>query len=276
MRSLLPPITLLPCFLLLPFPVLAAITAQSTPVLSSRQQTRNSVARWQGDWLRIDRAPTRGIPLNLWATFYYVHQTRSIPYGLPLLDPAGNHLGPNLSRWDWCHAALQGTVIVHEGHGQSTTYNFAGRSPTPQVDCSPFFSSLSWEAIAKVNRVRFQVATAPYGYGTAGFKLVPYRTVAVDRTQIPLGSVLYIPQARGRTVTMPSGQWAIHDGYFFAADVGSAIHGNHIDVFIGTAERNPFPFITSRPSGTFQAFFIQDADIAQALQALHQRLTEQK
>ncbi|WP_421655194.1 3D domain-containing protein [Leptothermofonsia sp. ETS-13] len=271
MQSPLSPITLLPCFLLLPSPTLAAVISQSSPEPFPKHQVKSSVARWQGDWLRIDRVPARGIPLTLWATFYYVHQAQSIPYGLPLLDPTGNPLGPSLSRWDWCHAALQGTVLIHEGRGRSTTYNFAGRSPTPQVDCSPFFSSLSWEAIAKVNRVRFQVATAPYGYGTAGFNLVPYRTVAVDRTQIPLGSVLYIPQARGTTVTLPSGQRAIHDGYFFAADTGSAIHGNHIDVFIGTAERNPFSFITSRSNGIFQAFFIQDTDIAQALQAMHQR-----
>ncbi|QZZ22247.1 hypothetical protein J5X98_07620 [Leptothermofonsia sichuanensis E412] len=225
--------------------------------------------RWRGNWLQIEASPNRTTPLTLWATFYYVHRAQSISNGHPLLDPAGTPLGPSLSYRDWCYAALQGTVMVSGSAGHVTTYNFAGRGPDPQVDCSPFFTSLSQEVIAKVNRVRFKAAIAPYGYGTNGFNLVPYRTVAVDPNQIPLGSVLYIPQARGRAITLPWGQRVVHDGYFFAADVGSAIKGSHIDVFIGIDNRTPFPFITSRSSGTFQAFLVQDAEISQALRALH-------
>lgn len=247
------------------------LTTLPSPLVSRTiwQQAKKSAVRWRGNWLQIDATPTQASPLTLWATFYYVHQAQSIPNGQPLLDPTGNFLGPSLSYRDWCYAALQGTVMVSDRRGQATTYNFAGRGPSPQVDCSRFFSSLSEDVIAKVNRVRFTLAIAPYGYGTDGFNLVPYRTIAVDRNQIPLGSVLYIPQARGKTVTLPSGQRVVHDGYFFAADVGSAIKGSHIDVFIGIDNRTPFPFITSRSSGTFQAFLVQDAEITQALWALH-------
>jgi 3D (Asp-Asp-Asp) domain-containing protein len=236
---------------------------------SSWQPAQLVAGRRRDDWLQINAVPSQGRPLTLWATFYHIHQAQSISGGQPLLDLEGNQLGPSLSDHDWCYAALQGTVLVNNGRGQTTTYNFAGRGDRPQIDCSPFFSSLSWEAIAKVNRARFTLAKAPYGYGTAGFNLVPYRTIAVDKTRIPIGSVLYIPEARGRVITLPSGQRVTHDGYFFAADVGSAIRGSHIDVFVGTAERNPFPFITSHSNGTFQAFLVQDSAVSQALWTLH-------
>ncbi|WP_448562387.1 3D domain-containing protein [Trichothermofontia sp.] len=103
--------------------------------------------------------------------------------------------------------------------------------------------------------------------------MVPYRTIAVDRQVIPIGAVVFIPAARGQAITLPSGYQAVHDGFFFAADTGGAVRGNHIDVFVGNAEQNPFPFIKSTPSATFRAYIIQDERIAQILTALHRRTT---
>lgn len=224
--------------------------------------------RWLPITLPIEQLRTRS--LTLWATYYYVYQARPATTGLPLLDPTGTPLTPTLSVRDWCYAALQGTVQVTNTQGLATTYNFAGRGDVPQTDCSPFFSSLSSEIANKVSRVRFTPVASKYGRGAKGVGLVPYRTIAVDRDLIPFGSVLYIPQARGQVITLPSGQQVVHDGYFYAADTGSAITGNHIDVFLGTEARNPFPFITSKSSGEFEAFLVEDAAITQALQALHQ------
>lgn len=226
----------------------------------------------QDIWLQVNsfNAMSRATPVTLWATYYSIHRARRVANGQPLLDLKGQPLGPTLSKQDWCRAALQGTVQIMEPGGQATLYNFAGRGDTAQVNCSPFFSSLSGSTLERVNRVRFAPVRNSYGLGTKGYHLVPYRTIAVDRSQIPIGSVIYIPEARGKVVTLPSGDRVIHDGFFFAADVGSGIQGKHIDVFIGTAMQNPFPFITSRSSGTFRAFLIQDADITQALFALHQ------
>lgn len=226
----------------------------------------------QDIWLQVNsfNAMSRATPVTLWATYYSIHQARRVANGQPLLNLQGQPLGPMLSSQDWCHAALEGTVQIMEPGGRATLYNFAGRGDNPQVDCSPFFNSLSSSTLERVNRVRFAPVRNSYGQGTKGYRLVPYRTIAVDRSQIPIGSVIYIPEARGKVVTLPSGDRVIHDGFFFAADVGSGIQGNHIDVFIGTAMQNPFPFITSRSSGTFRAFLIQDADITQALFALHQ------
>ncbi len=217
-------------------------------------------------------------PLRLWATFYHVYQATAIApnRGYPLLGIAGDRLGPSLSQHDWCQAALQGTVQVLDlgsglGSGQhrAFTYNFAGRGDAEQVDCAPFFSSLSAATLRKVNRVRFAASAAPYGNGTDGLNLVPYRTIAVDRRQIPVGSVVFIPAARGVVVTLPSGQQVVHDGYFFAGDVGSAIKGPHIDVFVGTTAHSPFAFITSKSNGVFEAYLVADRAIAQSLRQLH-------
>ena len=62
------------------------------------------------------------------------------------------------------------------------------------------------------------------------YKLIPYRTIAVDPKVIPIGSVVYIPAVRG--IRLPKGE--IHDGYFLAHDIGTAIKGKRIDIFVGS------------------------------------------
>ena len=62
------------------------------------------------------------------------------------------------------------------------------------------------------------------------YKLVPYRTIAVDPKVISIGSVVYIPAIRG--IRLPTGE--IHDGYFLAHDIGSAIKRKRIDIFVGS------------------------------------------
>lgn len=209
--------------------------------------------------------------LTLWATFYNIHRAQSTSGGNQLLDKAGNSLGPALSNRDWCFAALEGTVQVKDGNDEFVTYNFAGRGTDLQVNCSSFFPSLSSSIIQAMNRSRFTVAKGSFGDGAGGFVLVPYRTIAVDRDFIPLGSVIYIPAARSKKVTLPSGKIVTHDGYFFAADVGGAIIDNHIDVFLGIdAAVGQLSFIKSNSSSTFAAFLIDNSSINKALRSAHQ------
>lgn len=210
-------------------------------------------------------------PTLLWSTYYYTHRAEAAfnpSMGTyPLLDREGNNLGISLSHRDWCAAALQGSVQITNNQQILGTYNFGGRGETAQVDCSLFYPRL--RTLADTNRVRFRRSNTLYGEGVGGNSLVPYRTIAVDRTRIPIGSVVYIPDARGTLVTLPSGQQAVHDGYFYAADVGAAIKNNQIDVFIGVAERNPFRFIKSNPSGTFTAYVINDPRLQALLASEH-------
>ncbi len=222
------------------------------------------------DWVTLTPAvdPRAGRALSLWSTYYHVYQAQETSNGYPLLDLSGRALA-YLSHRDWCYAALQGTVQVLDASGEERTYNFAGRGSSLQLDCSGYFQSLSAETLGKTGRVRFSVARGSYGDGAGGYRLVPYRTIAVDRQLIPLGSVVYIPAARGQVISLPDGGSLIHDGYFFAADVGSAIQGNHIDVFVGKHQRSPFPFITSNARGTFPAFVVEDPQIREILGNLH-------
>jgi 3D (Asp-Asp-Asp) domain-containing protein len=64
--------------------------------------------------------------------------------------------------------------------------------------------------------------------GCGGHTLADLRSIAVDPRLIPLGSVVYIPQAENVTVDGHT-----LGGVFYAHDVGSAIKGKHIDIFVG-------------------------------------------
>jgi 3D (Asp-Asp-Asp) domain-containing protein len=216
-------------------------------------------------------ASDRGQDLTLWSTFYYVYTVRNNSGTNPLRDSSGQKLGPMLSKRDWCKSALEGTVRVLDANDDLVgIFNFADRSSAEQVDCSTIFPNVPSERIKKTNKVQFKRSNVLFGEGANGFALVPYRTIAVDpNSTISLGSVIFIPEARGKKVMLSSGKSVRHDGYFFAADVGELIIDNHIDVFLGVATDNPFPFITSEESGEFAAVLINNVEIVKALKKSH-------
>jgi 3D (Asp-Asp-Asp) domain-containing protein len=205
----------------------------------------------------------------LWATHYFVFAADPLTGGVPLLDMSGARLGPTISTKNWCLGAIEGTIRVANQSGEGKVYNFAGRGQTLQVDCSDVIHNptINLQAIGKS---RYQEARGPFGDGVQGLILVPFRSIAVDKTRIPIGSVVFIPAARGRNIRLPNGETVQHDGYFFAADTGGAIHQNHIDIFGGISDANPFPnFVHSTPSPTFEAFLINDPQITATLKRLH-------
>lgn len=79
---------------------------------------------------------------------------------------------------------------------------------------------------------RFKWSKTAWGDG-AKCPLIPGRSVAVDKTRIPLGSILFIPALKG--LQMPGG--VIHDGIVYAHDVGGAIKGDRIDLFVGAGKQ---------------------------------------
>jgi len=203
--------------------------------------------------------------MSLWATYYRIPIVPDAGYdGIPLLDISGRDLEYSLSPNDWCHAALEGSVRVIKKDGLGTVFNFSGtRQNRLQVDCVPYVG------LSDLGYSRFYRAKGPFGDGVNGYLLRPYRTLAVDPSVIPYGSVLYIPSARGTQITLSDGASIIHDGYFFAADTGGAINGNHIDVFIGSADANPLRFVKSAKSGSFKAYLIENEEIRDALKKMH-------
>jgi 3D (Asp-Asp-Asp) domain-containing protein len=214
--------------------------------------------------------------LTLWATSYHAYDAATVPHGQPLLDKSGHHYGPQLTDRDFCGAALEGTVRVTDTHGNRAVYNYDGLNRVAQVNCVPFYPHLPEKTAAELGRMHWKPAKGPFGDGIPGMILVPFRTIAVDSIRIPYGTVIYIPVARGKSITLPSGLKATHDGYFYAADAGGAIGENHIDVFAGFSTANPFPdFIKDNPAGTFEAFRINNSAIENALAKIHRQQTEE-
>ncbi|HSS21517.1 MAG TPA: 3D domain-containing protein [Pyrinomonadaceae bacterium] len=208
-------------------------------------------------------------PKMLWATHYFVFTADSSSGGQPLLDMSGGSLGATLSTKNWCLGAIEGTIRVRQPNGAGKVFNFAGRGSSLQVDCSGVIHnpSINLQAIGKS---RYQQARGPFGDGAQNMILVPFRSIAVDKSRIPIGSVVFIPAARGRNITLPNGQTVQHDGYFFAADTGGAIQQDHIDIFGGISDANPFPnFVHSTPTPTFEAFLVNDPQIVATLKSLH-------
>ncbi len=83
-------------------------------------------------------------------------------------------------------------------------------------------------------RYRYCGKSAPFGYGVDDRKLRAFKSVAVDTSVVPLDSIVYIPAARGST--LPDG--TIHDGYFEAIDIGTAIVNKRIDVFTSFGDQS--------------------------------------
>ncbi|MGC7405136.1 3D domain-containing protein [Pandoraea pneumonica] len=209
-------------------------------------------------------------PKKLWATHYYVLVAASAPTGIPFRDAAGNALSDNISPRDWCLAAIEGTVQVNLGT-KKRTLNY-DRMGAQQVDCKKILKANARKKpwITSTGKSYFKLAKGPFGDGVNDYRLVPLRTIAVDNSVIPYGSVIYVPAARGTTVEI-DGQKLQHDGYFFAGDTGGAIKGNHVDVFCGATTANCLPgIITSNDKRTFDAIVITDASIVDRLRAQHE------
>ncbi len=88
-----------------------------------------------------------------------------------------------------------------------------------------------------------------------GCKVEPMRTLAVDPKVVPLGSVVYIKETEG--LVMPDGR--LHDGLWYASDIGGAIKGQRIDLFTGSGSVSMRPLqalnmhaLSVTPVSTFQ------------------------
>lgn len=210
-------------------------------------------------------------PRALWATYYHVYALRETSVGFPYRDARGIPITGNISAEDWCRGAIEGTVTI-QAEQQTRTLNYAGLLQFQQVDCAaalhfhPPFEA--W--ITRLGRSSFAAARGPYGDGVDDLLLVPMRSIAVDRNAIPIKSIIYVPSARGLLFTLANGQVLKHDGYFFAADTGGGIKGNHIDVFCGDAKANCLPDVAqSESSSTFPAYLIASTAIYEKLLAEH-------
>ena len=63
-----------------------------------------------------------------------------------------------------------------------------------------------------------------------GCPVAPMRTVAVDPAIVSRHSIIFIKETVG--MALPGG--GVHDGYWYASDIGGAIKGRRIDLFTGS------------------------------------------
>lgn len=208
-------------------------------------------------------------PLTLWSTQYYIHEFQS-GGAIPIVYANGESSGLFADTCDFCSASLEGTAYVKDSLGNVTVINFAKSGDSSFVDCrackkyAP--SKLKVESWGKT----LWTKSEGFGDGVKNYRLVPFRTIAVDKDVIPYGTVIYIPKVKGHLVNLPNGEQVVHDGYFFAGDTGGAIKKNHIDIFTGIYPGNPFSdVIQSNENKTFEAFIATDASIINALTEMH-------
>ncbi|WP_225029147.1 3D domain-containing protein [Xinfangfangia pollutisoli] len=231
----------------------AACQDQSGRISNEAPQEKSRIA----DVTASENAAARdGISVQVWSTVYFAKSLRPASgEGMPLLDMQDRALTAPVQISALCEAAIEGTAIL-----EGQVYNYAGMRGVKQDYCG------TRTVMRNATLVRWKKATHPLGDGNRNNALIPFRTIACDQRSnwIPdpagarparFGERILIPSARG--TLLPNGE--IHDGIFICGDVGGAIQGNHIDLYIGAAAddrdaiaKSPFNF--SKTSTPFQAY----------------------
>ncbi|HEX7886838.1 MAG TPA: 3D domain-containing protein [Phenylobacterium sp.] len=110
-------------------------------------------------------------------------------------------------------------------HAQAATSDPLGDLVTSIVS-----GALPGSAVFNVKATLYHAGAKGVGsLDSLGCRVVPMRTLAVDKTIIPRRTVVFIKETVG--VKMPDG--ATHDGYWYASDIGGAIKGQRIDLYTG-------------------------------------------
>jgi 3D (Asp-Asp-Asp) domain-containing protein len=253
------------------FGILLALTACATASAPAVRAATELTPHERSMAFMLDApAPqTLGPDLQLWATHYHTPvitpAPKTVSAALPLLARDGTSISPPLRQKDWCEAALQGSVSVKQG-GKATAYVFVDANGPEQANCDEYLGNLSEGVKNATRRARFMAVNNELGCGVRNIPLMPFRTIAVDTDIIPIGSVIFVPELRGR-VFHREDRTLIHDGYLFAGDRGGAIHGRHIDVFMTDTPETPFEDIfASTRKRTFAAHIVNaDEPVARAV-----------
>ena len=159
---------------------------------------------------------------TLWNTYYYLAVEQNYPgtkdttlYDSscqPLVDVSANFSDA---------ACIEGSARLSDGRviNYATTCSCGRPCPTGGTVCYSILDAQSF----------------PWGKGARSNPLEPLRSLAVDRSTISLGTVIYLEEWDGVQIPTVGGLGGFsHDGCFRADDVGGAIQGGHIDIFAGS------------------------------------------
>jgi 3D (Asp-Asp-Asp) domain-containing protein len=114
---------------------------------------------------------------------------------------------------EYAHAVIiEGTGMLDDGQ----VFNYAGACACALSPCFHFVD-----------------AEHPWGTGSGGRALVPFRSIAVDDAVLTIGARYYIAELDGVAMpgAPPTGGF-VHDGCVSADDTGGDILGMHIDFFV--------------------------------------------
>lgn len=213
--------------------------------------------------------------VRLWATQYFTPILDAAPASIsaaaPLIGTKDQPISAPLRQKDWCAAALQGSVSIRNADGSETSYAFVDARGPEQMNCDDQLGALPDTVKLATRKARFRKLAHPMGCGARDIPMMPFRTIAVDADFLPMETVLYIPDLRGRPFTY-EGRQLIHDGYVYAGDKGGGgVRGGHIDFFTGHESAKAFDgLITSTSKDGFKAQVVPKTDpAAKALLANH-------
>jgi 3D (Asp-Asp-Asp) domain-containing protein len=112
----------------------------------------------------------------------------------------------------------------------ATNVQAAGADPVGDLITSVISGALPGAGVFNVKATLYHAGAKGVGaLDSLGCRVVPMRTLAVDKTIIPRRTVVFIKETVG--LRMPDGK--AHDGYWYASDVGGAIKGQRIDLYTG-------------------------------------------
>jgi len=121
-------------------------------------------------------------------------------------------------------------LAVLSAIGIASNAQAAANDPIGDLVTSIFSGALPGSGVFNVKATLYHAgAKGVGGLDSLGCRVVPMRTLAVDKNIIPRRTVVFIKETVG--IKMPDGQ--AHDGYWYASDIGGAIKGQRIDLYTG-------------------------------------------
>lgn len=121
-------------------------------------------------------------------------------------------------------------VLSALGFGSAANAAQAQNDPVGDLLSSIISGALPGTGVFNVKATLYHAGAKGVGVlDSLGCKVVPMRTLAVDKNIIPRRTVVFIKETVG--LKMPDGQ--AHDGYWYASDVGGAIKGQRVDLYTG-------------------------------------------
>ena len=131
-------------------------------------------------------------------------------------------------------------LAVLSAIGIASNAQAANNDPVGDLLSSVLSGALPGTGVFNVKATLYHAGAKGVGaLDSLGCRVVPMRTIAVDKTIIPRRTIIFIKETVG--LKMPDGK--PHDGYWYASDVGGAIKGQRVDLYTGHGSASMKPMM---------------------------------